>query len=202
MSQRGRCVTLVVVIADTHIPDFARELPAALERDLRRADLILHAGDVTTAAVLDELARYAPVRVALGNNDRPEVRRWGARDVVTLDLGGVPAVLLHDTGPRDGRARRLTRRFPDARVIIFGHSHIPVLERVGEVLLLNPGSPTWKRRQPFATYAVLRVARRRVFPVLRTLVPPPKTRQRSRVRSAPVRAAGTAKPLHKRVSER
>ena len=121
----------VIAIADTHVPDFAPALPAGLARDLASADLILHAGDVTSAGVLDELARYAPVRVAFGNNDRPDVRRWGAREIVHLDLDGVPTVLIHDAGPRVGRAARLARRFPDARLVIFGHSHVPLIEPTG-----------------------------------------------------------------------
>ena len=197
-----RLVMRVLVIADTHIPDFANALPAPLERELARADLILHAGDVTSPAVLDALATYARVHVALGNNDGPAVRRWGAREVVRLDLAGVPTVLLHDTGPRAGRTRRLTSRFPHARLIVFGHSHIPVIERAGGVLLVNPGSPTWKRRQAFPTFVVLRIEHRRVRPVLRRIVPGAKTPDRSRVRSAPVRAGKDAKPLHKGVSER
>ena len=200
MPRRG--VMRVLVVADTHIPDFAKALPAPLERELARADTILHAGDVTSPAVLDELARHAPVHVALGNNDGPAIRRWGAREVVRLDLAGVPTVLLHDTGPRLGRARRLASRFPDARLIVYGHSHIPLVERVGGVLLVNPGSPTWKRREPFPTFAVLRIERRRVRAVLRAIAPRAKTPHRSRVRSAPAGMRKTVKPLHKGVSER
>ena len=191
----------VIVIADTHIPDFARALPAALVRDLASADLILHAGDVTSAGVLDELARHAPVRVAFGNNDRPQVRRWGAREVVRLDLDGVSTVLIHDAGPRPGRAARLARRFPDARLVVFGHSHVPLVERAGGLWLVNPGSPTWKRRQPFATYAVLVVRAGRLRVTIRALGPA-KNGGNSGVRWAPARPLRDAEPLHKKVSER
>ena len=142
----------ILVIADTHIPDFAPELPAGLAAPLRRCDLILHAGDVTRVEVLEELAGHAPVRVAMGNNDRPEVAAWGAENEVRLDAGGVTIAMVHDSGPRSGRERRLARRFADARLVIFGHSHIPVDERVGGQRLFNPGSPTWKRREPVPTY--------------------------------------------------
>ena len=143
------------MLADTHIPDFARALPAAVVPALRRADLILHAGDVTAAAVLQELAGYAPVRAAMGNNDRPEVAAWGATEEVRLTEQGTALAMVHIAGPRTGRERRLRRRFPEARVIVFGHSHIPWNARVDGVLFFNPGSATWKRRQPAATYGVL-----------------------------------------------
>ena len=191
----------VIAIADTHVPDFAHALPAGLTRDLASADLILHAGDVTSAGVLDELARYAPVRVAFGNNDRPEVRRWGAREIVHLDLDGVPTVLIHDAGPRVGRAARLARRFPDTQLVIFGHSHVPLVERAGRLWLVNPGSPTWKRRQPLATYAVLTVRSGRLRASIRALVSTKKGGN-SGVRGAPARPLRDAKPLHKTVSER
>lgn len=143
----------IVVVSDTHVPDFARGLPAGLLPALRRADLILHAGDVTGAALLDELASFAPVHVAMGNRDRPDVSAWGAPAEVRLTLEGVPVAMLHDSGARQGRERRMRRRFPEARVVVFGHSHIPIDTEADGQRLLNPGSPTWKRRQPAATYA-------------------------------------------------
>ena len=147
----------IVVVSDTHIPDFARSLPAALAPALRRAELVLHAGDVTSPGVLDELAGYAPVRAALGNGDGVEVAAWGAEDVVRLSVDGVRFVVLHDSGPAKGRQARLARRFPDADVVVFGHSHIPVDVRTGSPRLFNPGSPTWKRRQPAPTFGLLDV---------------------------------------------
>src|SRR3989442_99584 len=90
----------LVVLGDTHIPDFAKSLPRTLLPALHRAELILHAGDVTAPEVLEELAGYAPVHVALGNRDRPEVKAWGALPVVTLDLDGTPLVMIHAAGPR------------------------------------------------------------------------------------------------------
>jgi uncharacterized protein len=153
----------IVVLADTHIPDFAKALPAALAPALRRADLILHAGDVNRADVLDELSSYAPVRVALGNNDRPDVEAWGATETVRLDLDGVRLAMLHDSGPRPGRELRMRRRFPDADVVVFGHSHIPIDATTPDGLrLFNPGSPTWKRRQPLPTFGSLMVRDGRV----------------------------------------
>lgn len=151
----------LVVLADTHIPHFAKRLPAGLFRHLRRADAILHAGDVTAAAVLDELAQYAPVWAAVGNNDGEDVRRWGATQEVHLHLG-VGIAMIHDAGRRAGREGRLRRRFPDAALIVFGHSHVPEVTRSGGSWLLNPGSPTWKRREPVPTLAVVRLDRQRV----------------------------------------
>src|ERR671924_654128 len=119
-------MTRVLVIGDTHIPDFAKELPAALRPELSRADLILHAGDVSSAPVLEELARSAPVKCALGNKDGPDVTAWGAEPEVVFDLDGIQVAMVHDSGPRSGRERRLRTRFPDARLIVFGHSHIPL----------------------------------------------------------------------------
>ena len=147
----------IVILSDTHIPDFAKRLPAGLFPSLRRADLVLHAGDVSSAAVLAEVAEYAPVKAALGNKDGPDVEAWGARPESMLDIEGVTTALIHDSGPRQGRERRLTRRFPDARLIVFGHSHIPIDALVGGVRFLNPGSPTWKRRQPAPTFAMATV---------------------------------------------
>lgn len=147
----------LVVLGDTHIPDFAKALPGALVPALRGADLIMHAGDVTAPSVLDELAAYAPVHAALGNRDGPEVAEWGALPVVELEAEGTRLVMLHDSGQREGRERRLRRRFPDASLVVFGHSHIPIDAEFDGLRLLNPGSPTWKRRQPAPTYAVVEV---------------------------------------------
>lgn len=147
----------LLVISDTHIPDFAKRLPAPLLGEAKEADVILHAGDVTSVAVLEELASHAPVHVALGNNDGPEVKRWGARHEVDLVLDGVRIAMLHDSGPSKGREGRMRRRFPEADVVVFGHSHIPIDAEVDGQRLFNPGSPTWKRRQPQATYGVLEI---------------------------------------------
>ncbi len=152
----------IVVLADTHIPDFAKALPNALVPQLRKADLILHAGDVTSRTVLDELSAYAPVMVALGNNDGPDVAAWGARPEVTVDVDGTRIAMLHDPGRREGRERRLRRRFPDADLIVFGHSHVPIDTEADGVRFLNPGSPTWKRRQPKHTFAIADVTDRRI----------------------------------------
>jgi uncharacterized protein len=147
----------VAVLSDTHAPRFWKACPAAVAGRLEGADLILHAGDVCRAWVLEELAAFAPVRAVLGNNDDPDVAAWGAPETLELDLDGLPVAMVHDAGPAAGRARRLRRRFPTAELVVFGHSHIPLDETGEGVRILNPGSPTDKRRQPRGTMGLLRV---------------------------------------------
>jgi putative phosphoesterase len=148
---------LVAVLADTHGPRHWKACPPAVARRLRGVDLILHAGDVCTAVVLDELATFAPVRVVLGNNDGPDVAAWGATPTLELDLDGVATAMIHDSGPAANRAGRLRRLFPAADLVIFGHSHIPWDERAGGQRTFNPGSPTDRRRQPRGTMGLLRL---------------------------------------------
>ncbi len=152
----------LVVVSDTHIPDFAARVPRPVLRAAARADLILHAGDVTSTAVLDELSELAPLRVALGNNDGEDVAAWGAQPEVHVEVGGVGVAMLHVAGPSKGRESRLRRRFPHAGLVVFGHSHIPIDAEVDGLRLLNPGSPTWKRRQPVATFATVSIEEGRV----------------------------------------
>ena len=143
---------LAVVIADTHVPRRARALPEGLIPYLERADLILHAGDLMDPALLDGLAEYAPVRAVRGNLDPSELE---LPETLEFDFGGIGVAMIHDSGRKQGRRRRLRRRFPEARVVIFGHSHIPFLEDACGLMLLNPGSPTDRRRQPRHTFALL-----------------------------------------------
>jgi putative phosphoesterase len=149
----GRVSPLAVVIADTHLPRRASALPESLLPHLVRADLVLHAGDLMDPALLDELALYAPVKVVRGNLDPPAL---DLPETLEFELGGVRVAMVHDSGRKQGRRARLRRRFPDARVIVFGHSHIPYLEDQDNLMLLNPGSPTDRRRQPHHTFALLR----------------------------------------------
>ena len=145
---------LAVVLADTHIPRRAKGLPEGLLPYLEEADLILHAGDLLDPARLDELALYAPVRAVRGNVDPPEV---DLPETLEFRFGGAKVAMIHDSGRREGRRRRLARRFPEASVVVFGHSHASFLEDEGGLLLLNPGSPTDRRWQPEHTFALLRV---------------------------------------------
>src|SRR5262245_11362784 len=144
-----------VVIADTHIGGTrAHRLPDEVYAALRRADVVLHAGDVVTHELLDELATYAPVHAVLGNNDRTLVGSLPER--LELDLDGVRVAMVHDGGARKGREARMQRWFPDAAVVVYGHSHLPEdsVTDTGQ-RLFNPGSPTERRNAPERSYGVL-----------------------------------------------
>jgi uncharacterized protein len=153
----------VVVVADTHLrrswPN--RRLPEPAVAVLATAEVILHAGDITQAEHLEDLARHAPVHAVLGNND-PELIDV-LPETVELELAGVRIGMIHDSGPARGRERRLHARFPEAQVVVFGHSHIP-WNAPGDAgqLLFNPGSPTERRRQPHRTIGILELVDGRV----------------------------------------
>jgi len=150
-------VTDVVVLADTHIRrGSARRLPPAVYTALEDADLVLHAGDVVTAALLDELADFAPTLAVLGNNDTELVGQLPQQRVFTVD--GLRIAMVHDSGASKGREARLRRRFPTADLVVFGHSHIPIdAPGLDGQRLFNPGSPTERRRQPVHTFGRLRI---------------------------------------------
>ena len=132
-------------------------LPASAHAELGAADVILHAGDVLDAAVLEALNAIAPTYAVLGNNDISLVGSLPHLRLVEVD--GVSIGMIHDSGPSQGRAERLHRRFPDAAVVVYGHSHIPLDELgVANQRLFNPGSPTQRRRQPRHTMGLLEVA--------------------------------------------
>ena len=140
----------VLVLSDTHIGPSrpGRRLPDRVYELLEDADAVLHAGDVTDADLLHELAGFAPVHAVLGNND--VTLRLPERLEVELD--GVKVAMVHDSGASSGRVGRLRRWFPDADVVVFGHSHLPWQEvDPGGQLHLNPGSPTERRRAPTKT---------------------------------------------------
>ncbi|RIQ30092.1 metallophosphoesterase family protein [Jiangella rhizosphaerae] len=155
-------VTRVAVLSDTHAPRFWKACPPAVAQRLDGVDLILHAGDVCVPSVLDELAAFAPVHVVLGNNDGADVAAWGAPEELHLTVAGVRIAMLHDSGPASGRLPRLRARFPDAGLVVFGHSHIPWNEESGGFRVFNPGSPTDKRRQPQGTMGLVELAAGRV----------------------------------------
>jgi putative phosphoesterase len=146
----------VVVLSDTHLrAGGRRRLPDGAYRALDSADAILHAGDIVTADLLHELSGFAPTYAVLGNNDRDPELAHLPEDRLEV-IGGVRLAMVHDSGPRAGREARMRRRFPDADVVVFGHSHIPWDELgVDGQLLFNPGSPTERRSQPRHTIGVL-----------------------------------------------
>ncbi|WP_312898223.1 metallophosphoesterase family protein [Actinomadura kijaniata] len=146
------------MLSDTHAPRRWRACPPRVAEHLRGADVILHAGDVCTAGVLDELAQYAPVHAVLGNNDGPDVAGWGAPERLELELAGLRVAMVHDSGQAKGRLGRMRRWFPGADLVVFGHSHIPLDEHDEHLRIFNPGSPTDRRRQPHGTVGLLDVA--------------------------------------------
>jgi putative phosphoesterase len=145
-----------LVVADTHLtPATLDRMPSEVWALAAEADVVLHAGDVLDQAVLDALATHAPVRAVQGNNDEG---RLALPEVLELALGGTAVAMVHDSGPTAGRHRRMARLFPTADVVVFGHSHAPLVAREGDgPLLVNPGSPTHRRRQPVHTVAWLRL---------------------------------------------
>ncbi|MEW2630707.1 metallophosphoesterase [Streptomyces sp. NPDC048389] len=149
----------LLLTSDTHVPARARRLPAELLDSMSRADVVIHAGDWIDAATLDLFeSRSARLLAVYGNNDGPELRSR-LPEVALAELGGVRFGVVHETGPAHGRERRCEKRFRDLDVLVFGHSHIPWDTTAQEGLrLLNPGSPTDRRRQPDCTYMTARVA--------------------------------------------
>jgi putative phosphoesterase len=147
----------VAVISDTHMPRGARRLPQACVSRLRAAELILHAGDLSSLAFLEELrALGPPVHAVQGNVDEPALREVIPRELV-IPVEDVRIGMVHDGGPAAGRRERLAARFPGCAVVVYGHSHLPELARAGEVWILNPGSPTERRRAPERTMIELAV---------------------------------------------
>ncbi|MFH9225344.1 metallophosphoesterase family protein [Streptomyces lydicus] len=148
----------LLLLSDTHLPKRAKALPPQLLDDLPRADVVVHAGDWVDTATLDLLEARAQRLIGVyGNNDGPELR---ARlpEVAYAELDGVRLGVVHETGPAQGRERRCAERFPDLDVLVFGHSHIPWDSLAdGRLRLLNPGSPTDRRRQPYCTYMTAEV---------------------------------------------
>lgn len=148
----------LLIISDTHVPKRARDLPEPLWRAVDAADVTVHAGDWVDITLLDQLeARSKRLIGVYGNNDGPQLR---ARlpEIARAELEGVRLAVVHETGPATGREERCAREFPDTDVLVFGHSHIP-WDSVTEtgLRLLNPGSPTDRRRQPEHTYLTARV---------------------------------------------
>ncbi|MCC3268976.1 metallophosphoesterase [Arthrobacter gengyunqii] len=150
--------TNLLVLSDTHLPKRARELPAQLWADIEAADAVVHAGDWVSEDALDEMLQRSRKLIACyGNND------GGALPsrlplVATATVEQVRLAVIHETGPAAGREKRLDEQFPDTDLLIFGHSHIPwdTVTPAG-MRLLNPGSPTDRRRQPFCTYMHVKV---------------------------------------------
>ena len=153
---------LIAVLSDTHMPRGARRLPPACVERLEAADLILHAGDFTTATTYEEIELIGPSLLAVhGNVDDDELReRLPAERIV--ETAGTRIAMVHDAGAADGRLGRMRARFPDADAVVFGHSHMPLHEQQDGFQIFNPGSPTERRRAPAHTMGLARVEGGRV----------------------------------------
>ena len=149
----------LLLLADTHLPTRAKDLPAEVWSAVDAADLVVHAGDWVDVALLDRLeGRARSLLACWGNNDGPELR---ARlpETARATVGGVRVAVTHETGGKDGRERRADLAHPDTDLLVFGHSHIPWdTTTPGGLRLLNPGSPTDRRRQPRVTWMTCRLA--------------------------------------------
>lgn len=144
--------TRMLLLADTHVPKRARRLPDAVLQAVDEADVVVHAGDWVDAATLDLLASRARVlHGVFGNNDGEELRAR-LSEVARFAVDGVEVAVVHETGPSLKRETRMDAAFPDTDLLVFGHSHIPwdTVSPAG-LRLLNPGSPTDRRRQPVCT---------------------------------------------------
>ncbi|WP_020661279.1 metallophosphoesterase family protein [Amycolatopsis benzoatilytica] len=143
----------LLLVADTHLPKRAKELPAQVWDEVARADVVVHAGDWVDVATLDALAaRSARLIGVYGNNDGAELRKR-LPEVARETVAGLRLAVVHETGDAKGRAARCDALYPDVDLLVFGHSHIPWdTVTPGGLRLLNPGSPTDRRRQPFCTY--------------------------------------------------
>ncbi|THA86560.1 metallophosphoesterase [Streptomyces sp. A0592] len=146
----------LLLTSDTHVPARAKRLPEELLTALGAVDVVIHAGDWTDEATLDLLESRSRRLVAVyGNNDGPALRRR-LPEIARAELGGLRFAVVHETGPAPGRERRCAALFPDTDVLVFGHSHIPWDSTApGGLRLLNPGSPTDRRRRPHHTYLTL-----------------------------------------------
>ena len=153
---------LVAVISDTHLPRGKRQLPDACLERLRTVDHIVHAGDLSTVAILDELKRIGPpVSAVYGNADEQALRdRLPAR--LELELDGTRLGVVHNGGPAARRLDRLRTRFPGCAAVVFGHSHVPLLEQETGFAIFNPGSPTDRRRQPEHSMGLARIRAGRI----------------------------------------
>ena len=157
---------LIAVLADTHLPRGSRRLPQACVERLVAADLILHAGDLTAASFLEELrALGPPVQAVYGNMDEPALREALPKELV-VEAEEARIGMVHIPGPAAGREQRLAARFPGCDAVVYGHTHIPQVERVGGTWFLNPGSPTERRRAPTHSLIELRVTGTRLRPRL------------------------------------
>jgi uncharacterized protein len=146
-----------------------RTLPDECVRLIGGADLLLHGGDFVSVQFLEELRRIGPpVEGVYGNMDEPALKKMLPKQTV-VEVDGVRIGMVHDAGPRAGREARLSARFEDCDAVVYGHTHVPQVERFQHLWVLNPGSPTERRKAPVYSMIVLNVQRGRITPELVTL---------------------------------
>jgi putative phosphoesterase len=159
----------IAVISDTHLPKGSRVLPDACLERLCAADLILHGGDLTGEAFLEDLlALGPPVEAVYGNMDEPVLKGLLPKERI-VEAGGMRIGMVHIPGPRVGRETRLLARFQGCDAVVYGHTHVPEVERHENVWILNPGSPTERRSSPARTMLELAVTGRKLAPTLISL---------------------------------
>jgi putative phosphoesterase len=152
----------VAIIADTHMPKGGRELPPRCLEEIVESDALIHAGDVLASSVLERLRGLTPVLYAVrGNVDQPDLRD-ALPERMDLELDGCRVGLVHDAGPARGRLDRLRSSFPDTDAVVFGHSHLPLHERISGFQIFNPGSPTERRRAPRRSMGILTCSARQL----------------------------------------
>jgi putative phosphoesterase len=153
---------LLAILSDTHLPRGDRRIPEKALELARSADLILHAGDLMTLPVLDQLQALGPPVVAIHGNADDEAVRAALPATATVDADGATMVMTHNGGPAAGRLQRMRKRFADADAVVFGHSHMPLHEERDGLQIFNPGSPTERRRAPNRSMGEATVKRGRI----------------------------------------
>jgi putative phosphoesterase len=151
---------VVSVIADTHLPRGNRRLPERCVELIKGSDMLIHAGDIATRRALRDLEAIGPpVSAVHGNVDDAALRRVLPAEL-EVELAGQLVVVVHDAGPKQGRLERLRLRYPKARAVIFGHTHMPEHLRASRFQIFNPGSPTERRRAPQRSMGLMRIGPR------------------------------------------
>ncbi len=151
----------IVVVSDTHMPKMSKKLPERLIRELKTAGAVIHAGDWTNMSVYEALKAYAPTYGVAGNNDGADiVRKFGLRKRIVFEGCRIGIVHGHGTRSRKDTESHALEAFKGVQLdaLIYGHSHIPILRRQGEMVIFNPGSPTDKRRQSLYSFGILEVS--------------------------------------------
>ncbi len=159
----------VLIISDTHIPNVAFELPKSVISEAKSSDVILHAGDIISMDVLSELKYYGDVYAVHGNMDRFDSSTYSLPDKLIIDIEGVKIGLTHGSGAPWGIIGRVNKVFPNLEeldIIVFGHTHHPLLEKKDGRWYVNPGSPTDKRYAPYNSYAILEIDGKEIRPKL------------------------------------